>query len=156
MPKSVITKCREVNRSINQMIKSSSNESEHDIINSQHMYKEENYMNDSFRSSSNEGHLENINERSLRQELAILATNNSCTRTCAAELLAILHKYGHGDELPKDARTLLQSLCKVVTTEKFNGEYYYFSLEKEIIQCILQNSFSRYKIELVVNTSWCA
>ena len=85
--------------------------------------------------------------------MAILATNNSCTRTCAAELLAILHKYDHGDELPKDARTMLQSLRKLVTTEKSNGEYYYFSLEKEIIQCILQNSFSWYKIELVVNTN---
>ena len=61
------------------------------------MYEEENYVNDSFtnienscynyisftetKSNSNEGHLENTNESSLRQELAIWATNNSCTRT---------------------------------------------------------------------------
>ena len=61
-------------------------------------------------------------------------------------------KHGHGYELPKDARTLLQTARKVVTTEKCNGEYYYFGLEKGIVQCILQNSFSGDKIELVVNT----
>ena len=110
------------------------------------MYEEENYVNDSFtnkenssynyisstetESNSTEGHLENTNESSLRQELAIWATSNSCTRTCVAELLAILHKYGHSDELPKDARTLLQTPRKVVATEKCNGEYYYFGLEK--------------------------
>ena len=80
MTKSVITKWREVNRSINQMIKSSNSASEHDLINSEHMYEEENYVNDSFtniekssynyisstetESNSNEGHLENINESS--------------------------------------------------------------------------------------------
>ena len=42
----------------------------------------------------------------------------TCTRT-------ILLKHGHGHELPKDARTLLQTPQKVVTTEKCNGEYYY-------------------------------
>ena len=42
---------------------------------------------------------------------------------------------------------------KVVTTGKCNGEYYYFGLEKGIVQCILQNSFSRDKIELVLNTN---
>ena len=168
MPKSATTKWREVNRSINQMIQSSSSESEHDIINSEHMYEEENYVNDSFTNKENssynyisstetegnsiEGHLENTNESSLRQELAIWATSNSCTRTCVAELLAILHKHGHGDELPKDARTLLQTPRKVVATEKCNGEYYYFGLEKGIVQCIIQNSFSGDKIELVVNT----
>ena len=125
-------------------------------------------MNDSFTNTENnsynyisstetegnsvEGHLENTNERSLRQELAIWARKNSCTRTCVAELLAIFHKHGHSDELPKDARTLLQILHKVVTTEKCNGAYYYFGLEKKIVQCILQNSFSGDKIELVVNT----
>ena len=45
MPKSVIAKWREVNRSINQMIKSSSSESEHDIMNTEHMHKNENDMN---------------------------------------------------------------------------------------------------------------
>ena len=61
-------------------------------------------------------------------------------------------KDGHVHELPKDARTLLQTPRKVETTEKCNGEYYYFGLEKGIVQCILQNSFSGDKIELVVNT----
>ena len=46
MPKSVITKWREVNRSINQMIKSSSSESEHDIMNNEHMHENENNVND--------------------------------------------------------------------------------------------------------------
>ena len=45
MPKPVITKWREVNRSINQMIKSSSSESEHDIMNTEHMHKNENDVN---------------------------------------------------------------------------------------------------------------
>ena len=168
MPKSVITKWREVNRSINQMIKSSSSESEHDITNTEHMREDENDVNDSFinienssynyisstesESNSNEGHFEITNESSLRQELAIWATNNNCTRTCVTQLLTILLKHGHGDELPKDARTLLRIPRKVLTTEKCNGEYYYFGLEKGIVQCILQNSFSGDKIELVVNT----
>ena len=73
-------------------------------------------------------------------------------KTCVAGLLAILHKHGRGDELPKDARTLLQTPSKVVATEKCNGEYYYVGLEKGIVQCIIQNSFSGDKIELVVNT----
>ena len=169
MPKSVITKWREVNRSINQMIKSSSSESEHDIMNIEHRHEEENYVNDSFtnienssynyisstesKSNSNEGHFENTNEHSLRQELEIWATNNNCTRTRITQLLTILLKHGHGDELPKDARTLLQTPRKVVTTEKCNGEYYYFGLEKGIVQCTLQNSFSGDKIELTVNTN---
>ena len=103
MPKSVITKWRE-DRSINQMIKSSSSESEHGIMNIKHMHEEENYyVNDSFthtenssynyisstetESNSNEGHFENTNESSLRQELAIWATSNNCTRTCVTQLL---------------------------------------------------------------------
>ena len=53
MPKSVITKWREVNRSINQTIKSSSSESEHDIMNIEHMHEEENYLNDSFTNIEN-------------------------------------------------------------------------------------------------------
>ena len=103
-------------------------------------------------TNSNEGHLENTSERSLRQKLTIWATTNSCTRTCVAELLAILHKHGHGDKLPKDPRTLLQTPRKVVTTENCNREYYYFGLEKGIVQFILQSSFSGGKIELVANT----
>ena len=78
MPKSVINKWRQVNRSINQTIKSSSSESEHDIMNIEHMHEEENYLNDSFTnienssysyisstetdSNSNEGRFENINK----------------------------------------------------------------------------------------------
>ena len=46
MPKSVIAKWREVNRSINQMIKSSSSESEHDIMNTEYMHENENNVND--------------------------------------------------------------------------------------------------------------
>ena len=36
--------------------------------------------------------------------------------------------------------------------EKCNEEYYYFGLEKGIVQCILQNLFSGDKIEQLVNT----
>ena len=124
MPKSVITKWREVNRSISQMIKSSSSESEQGIMNIEQMHEEENYVNDSFsnienssynyirstetESNYNEGYFENTNESSLRKELAVWATNNNCTRTCVTQLLTILLRHGHGDELPKDARTLLQ------------------------------------------------
>ena len=82
--------------------------------------------------------------------MAIWATKNNCTRTCVTQLLIILLKHGHGDELPKDARMLLQTPRKIVTTEKFNGEYYYFGLEKGIVQYILQNSFSGDKIGLVI------
>ena len=51
---------------------------------------------------------------------------------------------------------MLEPCCKpphkVVATEKCNGEYYYFGLEKGIVQCIFQNPFSGDKIEVVVNT----
>ena len=130
--------------------------------------RKENYVNDSFtnienssynyirstetESNSNEGYFENTNESSLRKELAVWATNNNCTRTCVTQLLTILLKHGHGDELPNDARTLLRIPRKVLTTEKCNGEYYYYGLEKGIVQCILQNPFSGDKFELVVNT----
>ena len=106
MLKSVVTKWREY-RSINQMIKSSSSESEHGIMNIEHMHEEENYVNDSFthtenssynyisstesESNSDEGHFENTNESSLRQELAIWATSNNFTRTCVTQLLFSLH-----------------------------------------------------------------
>ena len=106
MPKSVITKWREVNRSINQMTKSSSSESEHDIMNIEHMHENENDVNDSFTnienssynyisstesaSNSNKGHFEITNESSLRQELAIWTTKNDCRRTCVTQLLFCL------------------------------------------------------------------
>ena len=105
MPKSVITKWREVNRSINQMIKRCSSQSEHGIMNTEHMHENENVVNDvndSFTnientsynyisstetaSNSNEGHFEIINESFLRQELAIWAT-----KTIVQEL--VLHNY---------------------------------------------------------------
>ena len=129
MPKSVITKWREVNRSINQMIKSSSSESEHDIMNTEHMREDENDVNDSFtnienssynyisstesESNSNEGHFEITNESSLRQELAIWATNNNCTRTCVTQLLTILLKHGMVMNFPK----MLGRCCE--SPEKF-------------------------------------
>ena len=53
MPKSVINKWREVNRSINQMIKTSSSESEHDIMNPEHVHENENDVNDSFTNIEN-------------------------------------------------------------------------------------------------------
>ena len=121
MPKSVINKWREVNRSFNQMIKSSSSQSEHDIMNTEHMHENENDVNDvndsftnientsynyisstEIASNSNEGHFEITNESSLRRELAIWATNNNCTRTCVTQLLTILLKHGHGDEFSGD------------------------------------------------------
>ena len=83
------------------MIKSSSSESEHYIMNIEHMHEEENYVNDSFtntenssysyisstetESNSNEGRFENTNESTLRQELAIWETNSKCTRTCVTQ-----------------------------------------------------------------------
>ena len=121
MPKSVINKWREVNRSFNQMIKSSSSQSEHDIMNTEHMHENENDVNDvndsftnientsynyisstEIASNSSEGHFEITSESSLRQELATWATNNNCTRTCVTQLLTILLKHGHGDEFSGD------------------------------------------------------
>ena len=104
MPKSVITKWRE-DRSINQMIKSSSSESEHGIMNIKHMHEEENYcVNDSFthtenssynyisstetESNSNEGHFENTNESSLRQDV----TGNIITLVWKKELYNAYYK----------------------------------------------------------------
>lgn len=67
-----------------------------------------------------------INDDSIVEELAQWASDNNITRQAVGQLLEILNKRGHN--LPKDARTLLQTPRHVTTVEKCGGRYCYFGM----------------------------
>lgn len=75
--------------------------------------------------SSNSGNTE------IRRELAEWALKCNCTRKTLNDLLAILRRHGHND-LPADARTLLQTPRTVDVLSKCGGQYAYFGIEKGI------------------------
>lgn len=62
----------------------------------------------------------------LKDKLAVWASENNITRQALTSLLGLLGEAGH--DLPKDARTLLQTLRFVTTTEKCGGKYSYFGI----------------------------
>ena len=73
----------------------------------------------------------------LDEELAAWATGNSCKRSALNEILEILRCQGH--QLPKDARTLLNTPKKVATVEKCGGHYAYFGIASGILRLLSQN-----------------
>ena len=173
MSKSGTTRWREVSRSINEMIDSSSGDNEYTVmekIRNEDIYQSKNSVDSSLNdksavSSNNYSSIETENisgeqdvfvdthdKSSLKHELVTWVRTNNCTRSCITELLVILHKHGHNDKLLQDARILLQTPREVAVTEKCNGEYFYFGLEKGIGQCVLQNNFSCETIEFIANT----
>ena len=71
-------------------------------------------------------------ELTLRQELNSWATKNACQHGVLNELLDILRKQGH--DLPKDARTLLETPRSVPVMSKCGGEYLYFGIKAGVIK----------------------
>ena len=120
MSKSCTTRWRGVNRSINEMIDSSSSDNEYTVmeqISNEDIYQSKDSFDKSTVSSNNYSSIETENssgeqdvfvdthdESSLRHELETWATTNNSTRSGVAELLVISHKHGHSDELPNDAK----------------------------------------------------
>lgn len=91
-------------------------------------------------------------EATLRQDLKKWAAKNKCQHSSLNELLDLLRRQGH--ELPRDARTLLQTPRNVPVLTKCGGQYIYFGIEQGIIrnlskyQKIAENIDS---IELLIN-----
>ena len=71
---------------------------------------------------------------SLNQELSACATKHLWTHTSINELLSILRR--HGQDLPKDARTLQRTPRLVETEFKCGGQYGYFGIKNGIIKVI--------------------
>lgn len=71
-------------------------------------------------------HKNSINDASLQEELARWASENSITRQAISQLVKILKK--RGLDLPKDARTLLQTPRHITTVEKCGGLYSYYGI----------------------------
>ena len=71
-------------------------------------------------------------EMTLRQELNSWATKNACQHGALNELLDILRQQGH--DLPKDARTLLETPRNVPVLSKCGGQYLYFGIEAGVIR----------------------
>lgn len=93
-----------------------------------------------------------FSNESLQDGLAVWASQNNITRQAMTSLLGLLRKAGH--DLPKDARTLLQTPRCVPTTEKCGGKYSYFGIES-CLRKILSDNLDFIKennsIKLIVN-----
>lgn len=90
-------------------------------------------------SDFNEGNSDEDNDQPLSEQLASWANKNKCTRSSLNELLGILR--AHGNSLPKDARSLLQTPRVVETVDKCGGQYIYFGIESGVKRIMSQNSF---------------
>ena len=90
-------------------------------------------------------------EATLCEELAALASKHKCTRALLDDLLGILRR--HGQDVPKDARTLLKTPKTVLTEEKCGGRYAYFGIESEILRILSKSPLhaETNSIELTVN-----
>ena len=87
-------------------------------------------------SSSETSEGENlVNE--LSDDLCEWATKHKLTRAAFNDLLSLMRKHGH--DLPKDSRTLLNTLSRVDTVAKCGGRYIYFGIEKSIRQVLKSN-----------------
>lgn len=80
---------------------------------------------------------DSINDDSVLEELAKWASENNIKHQAIGQLLEILNK--RGLNLPKDARTLLQTPRHVTTVEKCGGRYSYFGMAS-CLQIILNRN----------------
>ncbi|KAL6423080.1 hypothetical protein ACFW04_010511 [Cataglyphis niger] len=67
----------------------------------------------------------------LHEQLHIWATKYNITQKSLTALLCILREEGHND-LPNDARTLLETLKNTIIQECGDGHYFYYGLEKAL------------------------
>ncbi|XP_065647936.1 uncharacterized protein LOC136077156 [Hydra vulgaris] len=83
---------------------------------------------------------------SLCQKLTACSIRNRWTRASVNELLNILRE--EGLELPKDARTLLQTPRKVNIIQKCGGTYTYLGIKKSLETIFLHHNFTERCIAL--------
>eukprot|EP00111_Clytia_hemisphaerica_P014372 TCONS_00042316-protein len=72
-------------------------------------------------------------------DLASWILKNKITRTASDELLSLLKKNGHDEQLPKDTRTLLHTPRTSPIVSKAGGEYCYLGIKKGIIRALSKN-----------------
>ena len=77
---------------------------------------------------------------SLRDNLASWACRNNLSRSCVNELLEVLRQSNL--DLPKDARTLLQTPKHVEIKDKFGGKFIYLGIKDEMERFILKNNLT--------------
>lgn len=91
--------------------------------------------------SESEVESETSESENIGADIAAWSAKNKCTRTALGELLRVLRRHGH--QLPKDARTLLQTPRKIDSVAKCGGQYAYFGIESCILKILANNpSFS--------------
>lgn len=90
------------------------------------------------------------NKMDLNDDLSLWACRNALSRAAVTELLNILISHGH-TELPKDARTLLQTPKIVPVEDKFGGQYTYLGIENQIRKKIGMNAINNQIIKLNLN-----
>lgn len=90
--------------------------------------------------SSSDG-VSEIEEKSLREQLAAWSTKNRLSKTCVDDVLKILCSNGHTD-LPKDSRTLLKTPKLIEFVEKCGGQYIYFGMKDGLKTIVSLKSFS--------------
>ena len=85
------------------------------------------------------------------EDLVTCAVHNGWNKTSVNEPLRVLRMHGHED-LPKDARTPMQTPCWSILTElKYAGQYMYLGIETGIIQMLQEMECVDTCLELVLN-----
>ena len=85
----------------------------------------------------------------LREKLRKWAISNECTRECINGLLKIL--IDEGNDLPKDSRTLLNTMNSIPSLVKCGGDYIYLGIKKGIEKKIKLHNYSENSIYLKFN-----
>ena len=84
----------------------------------------------------------------MSHDLVVWAAKHKCTKESVNDLLSVLRC--HGQDLPKDARTLLGTPRNVESIQKCNGKYIYLGLENALSKCLSQSE-SFYKNHSSIN-----
>jgi len=92
-----------------------------------------------YQDSDSDGDVDDTDNVSLREQLVNWKTQHNISLAAMSDLLCILQKTN--PELPKDARTLLQTQRTIATRTLAGGDYYYFGV-KYWLAIILNSSES--------------
>ena len=82
-----------------------------------------------------------IDEKSFREKLATWSTKSKVSKSAIDDLLILLRSEGNVD-IPKDARTLLQTPKSIELEEKCGGKYIYFGIKIGLAKILALKSFS--------------
>jgi len=77
--------------------------------------------------------------QSLQEKLVSWTLENNITHKALSDLLNIIKPHVIEDNLPRDARTLIQTLRTTNVKKVFPGEYYHFGLQCGIIHFLKQH-----------------